>query len=259
MNYQKKIDTVSVTHLNHRGLAKQRGLSLIELMISLTLGLVLLLGLMTIYLTTQRTFRDQSGITELQDKQRNAIALLNGIIQSAGYFPPPTKALTISDPVAIRNAVFTASSNSTYTVGASIFGSESTNDSIQIRFQAASGENIPNCQGDINASGSAVVYDNAFSINANKQLVCAVGINGAAPGTPVVLVDGISNMNVVYGIDTDGKGSATRYVAASGVTAWTNVRSVKIELTFDNPIAETGNGQPTTVKTTQVIQLIGNT
>lgn len=259
MNYPRKPNILLVERLNQQGLAKQHGLSLIELMISLTLGLVLLLGLMTIYLTTQRTFRDQSGITELQDKQRNAVALLNGIVQSAGYFPPPTKALTISDPIAIRNSVFTASSNSTYTVGASVFGSESTSDSIQVRFQTASGENVPNCQGDINASGSAIVYDNAFSINANKQLVCAVGINGAAPGSPIVLVDGVSNMNILYGIDTDGKGSATRYVAASGVTAWANVRSVKIELTFDNPIAETGNGQPTTVKTTQVIQVIGNT
>lgn len=237
---------------------RQAGLSLVEIMISMVLALVLLLGLSIIFTTTWRSFGTQSGLAELQEKQRNAVVLLNGVIQSAGYFPAPSSQVKLSDPAAIRKAFFAASTNSTYTAGSVIFGTDSTTDTVQVRFQTGGGENIPNCQGDTNTGAGKTTYDNVFSLNNSKQLVCAVGIDGAAPGASVVLVDGISNMQILYGVDTTGLGSATQYLSANAVGDWSLVHSVKIQLTFDNPNAASDSSQPASVQTTQVIHLIGN-
>ncbi|MBN1141251.1 MAG: PilW family protein [Deltaproteobacteria bacterium] len=49
-------------------------------------------------------------------------------------------------------------------------------------------------------------------------------------GAPVELVDGVENMQVVYGEDTDGDRLADRYVAATAVTDWGNVVSARVGL-----------------------------
>jgi type IV pilus assembly protein PilW len=45
-----------------------------------------------------------------------------------------------------------------------------------------------------------------------------------------VLVAGVENMQVLYGIDTDGDGILNRYVTADQVPSWQNVTAVRIGL-----------------------------
>lgn len=237
----------------------QRGISLIEIMIALTLSLFLLLGLFAIFDSTRQIYAMQNGLGQLQERQRTAIALLSGIIRSAGYFPGTNLQLKVAEPELIRRQVFPAGSNSPYAAGASVSGTEviSGKGTVRVRFQAAGGSNVPNCLGDTNTSATDVIYDNVFSINASNQLTCAIGINDSAPGTATALVDGISGMNIVYGLDPKNTGSSSKYVPASVITDWSKVRSVKIVLTFINPGKGTP-GQPESVNSTQVIQLLGN-
>lgn len=49
-------------------------------------------------------------------------------------------------------------------------------------------------------------------------------------GTPQELADGVQNMQILYGIDTNNDGSADQYVTASNVTNWNQVVSVRIML-----------------------------
>ncbi|MCQ8105218.1 PilW family protein [Methylomonas sp. SURF-2] len=54
------------------------------------------------------------------------------------------------------------------------------------------------------------------------------------------LVEGIEQMQILYGIDTDGDSTADRYLTADNVADWNNVSSVRISLlarTIDNNIA----------------------
>lgn len=236
----------------------QRGMNLIELMVGLALSMFLLLGLFSIFDTTRQTYTAQTGLAEIQEKQRNAIALLSGTIQSAGYFPVTTGESLNPDPILLRNKVFPVISG-TYAAGSPVFGTEggANSDTIRIRFQTASGDNIPNCQGNSNTTGSNVIYDNAFSVTANNKLACAIGTNGGVLGSSVDLIDGVSDLQVLYGIDTTGLGSTTQYVQASSISDWTKVRSIKLTLTFTNPNAQQA-GQAATLNSTQVIQLMGN-
>ncbi len=64
---------------------KQKGLSLIELMISLTLGIVLMTGVMQMFLTSRITYNTQQAISRIQESGRMAVDMLAEDIRMAGY------------------------------------------------------------------------------------------------------------------------------------------------------------------------------
>jgi type IV pilus assembly protein PilW len=57
----------------------------------------------------------------------------------------------------------------------------------------------------------------------------SLGTGGTAPAA-VELIEGVENMQLNYGEDTDADLKVNRYVSAAGVSSWANVLSVKIEL-----------------------------
>jgi len=64
---------------------KQNGLSLVELMISLTLGIVLMTGVVQLFLTSRVTYNTQQGISRIQESGRMATDFLAQDIRMAGY------------------------------------------------------------------------------------------------------------------------------------------------------------------------------
>lgn len=67
------------------------------------------------------------------------------------------------------------------------------------------------------------------------------------------LVEGIENMQVIYGVDSDENGTANSYVAAGAVTDWTQVVSVKLAVLADS----IDNSLP--VDNTRTYDLLGTT
>src|SRR5208282_1564435 len=68
----------------------QRGFTLIEILVALTIGLFLLGALLIIVQTNRAVFGNQSQLAQLQDAERMAMTVMADVIQSAGYFPDPT-------------------------------------------------------------------------------------------------------------------------------------------------------------------------
>jgi type IV pilus assembly protein PilW len=64
---------------------KQKGLSLIELMIAITLGLILLTGVMQVFLSSKTVFSTQQSLSRIQETGRLAIEFLSRDIRMAGY------------------------------------------------------------------------------------------------------------------------------------------------------------------------------
>lgn len=64
---------------------RQSGLSLVELMIALVVGLVLIGGLLQLFVSTRTTFAVQEGMARLQENGRFALALLASDLREAGY------------------------------------------------------------------------------------------------------------------------------------------------------------------------------
>ena len=93
-----------------------------------------------------------------------------------------------------------------------------------------------NCNGKSNSSGADLTYVNTFAI-ASNELTCKVNADAARS-----LVAGISALSAQYGVDPDATGSISQYLNPEQMTTalWQSVRSVRVTLTFLNPLA----GQP---------------
>lgn len=73
-------------HPRHCSLERQTGLSLVELIIALALGLLLTLGVTQIYLSGNETYRQTQGLAHAQESTRFVSAVLNPDLRSAGSF-----------------------------------------------------------------------------------------------------------------------------------------------------------------------------
>jgi type IV pilus assembly protein PilW len=233
----------------------QRGFTLVELMIAILIGLFLVGGLLTLVQAMKRTNVSQSGLSQLQENERMAMTLITDVIQSTGYYTTPlTNTAAGAFPV---TGSFTAAGQAL--VGAGTYGSAAPGHSITVRYQTFGGDNIINCTG--NTSTVAATFTNTFSIDANGNLQCQLTVKVGATTTvnaAVPLIPGLYNMQIYYGVQSNtavNTHSIDAYLDAPAVTAgtyWGSVKSVKITLTFLNPLYGTLQGQ-TTVNTPQYI------
>jgi type IV pilus assembly protein PilW len=112
------------------------------------------------------------------------------------------------------------------------------------------------CTGQTNTGAAAAIYLNTFYVNSSNQLVCQATDNGVA-GAVVPLVNGVTSMTILYGVDTNADTAADEYMTAAQVTAaaaWNKVVSVQVKLTFANPLSN-GTTTGTTAATAGVLTL----
>jgi type IV pilus assembly protein PilW len=233
----------------------QRGFTLLELMIAMAIGLFLAGALVTVVQTNKRVFLNQNQLEQMQDGQRMAMTLMADVIQSAGYFPQPW-ANTLSGTL-VASGAFANSQSITGVYVAGVPG-----DSISVRYMTAPQDGILNCSGTSNTNavgGANILYVNTFAVVAN-QLQCT-DQNGIA----YTLVSGVTNLSVLYGVNTSGSGNnVDTYMNATQVTTpvnlWQSVISVQISLTFTNPLyIAAGQGQAQTITVQRVIDVMNQT
>jgi type IV pilus assembly protein PilW len=234
----------------------QAGVTLVELMVALTIGLFIALALGAIFVNAKSAFQAQDKLASLHDSERLGISVLTAGVQLAGYFPDPEVRL-VADALPVQG---TPQSTVQFAAGqgvAGISGSGGASDTLAVRFVSASGDGLLNCQGSVNTSGSNQLVTNVFSISAANELQCAVNDNA-----PVPLVTNVSAMTVLYGTDSAASGNIDKYLSASAVSAaslWGRVRSVQVRLTFASQFdaSRVGPGASTAVTWVQNIGVMG--
>ena len=244
---------------SHAGRFTERGLTLIEMMIAILIGLFLTGGLLTLVQAMKRTSLNQSGLSQLQDNERMAMTLITDVIKSTGYYPNPVlNSQAASFPVKNynANANFTFAGESLVGTGAYAAG----NNVITSRYLTTGNDNVINCTGNISGVGVAATFVNTFSLDGAGNLQCTLIVNNGQP-TTVPLISGISNMQIYYGVQTNGAAatnSVDTYMDAPTVTAgsyWNSVKSIKVTLTFVNPMFGQPS-QPQTIQFTRVIAVM---
>lgn len=65
---------------------RQRGFNLVELMTALLIGLLLMAGLSTMFVTTKRNYTAQDSMSRLQENGRIAMQIMSREIRAAGFF-----------------------------------------------------------------------------------------------------------------------------------------------------------------------------
>ena len=225
----------------------ERGFSLVEMMIALTLTLALSAGMLTMLMSTRGNSIAQTGLEQAQDDQRLALAMLANVVHNAAYFPNPQMSTVATELPASGQFSVAGQGLAGSTVAAA------PGDTLLVRYEAGSGDGVMDCNGVTNSGGTPLVMVNSFSVDASGNLTCSV--NGAAAQT---LSGGVQNFKVLYGVDTNGDAASDQYIAASGMSAanWANVYSVRITLTFANPLAGQPGQGSTLAPITQIIPVL---
>lgn len=305
------------------GLGLQRGLTLIEMMIAITISLILLAGVMQIFTGSRQTYRVQDNMARLQENGRFAMDFLNKDIRMAdhwgcmrstnllvnnltGQVSQGTTAglagtdggatgtdtitlatalpsgITVTTAMPTSSAVIFATAN-TLAVNDIVIISDCTNGDI---FQVT---HLPGA-GGIGHNSGAGTPGNTFSFQppppicpggatnclsanygpgaevlATQTATYSIALDGTNNSIPTLyrsingaaaqpLVEGVENMQILYGEDTDmtfpatpanappqGDGSANRYLPANLVDMRrvVSVRIGLILLTAENNLATT--------------------
>ena len=83
--------------LQNRKLGRQKGISLVELMISITIGLILMTGVVQLFLSSRTTFSTQQALARVQESGRLAMEFLSEDIRMAGYMGCMSRNLNFSN------------------------------------------------------------------------------------------------------------------------------------------------------------------
>ncbi len=82
--------------------ARTRGMSLVELMVGLSIGLVLTLGLFTMIANTSQTFKVQDDFARMQENATAALRYIGESLRSAGFYGYARQVGTIRNPAPVN-------------------------------------------------------------------------------------------------------------------------------------------------------------
>ncbi len=181
---------------------KHGGFTLVEMMIALTLGLVILLVIGTVFVSSSRTFSVQEDNARIQESGRFALEVIGRSIKQAGLADIPFTGFKVE---------FSGTAIDGTDGGAGVA------DTLIVQHDAVVGDS--DCEGAlVTAAGN--IMQNYFNVDAaNAQLRCdgeisvAPAVPGAAP-LGIVLADNVEDLQIFYGIDTVGDQSVNQYVDA---------------------------------------------
>lgn len=210
----------STTFSTHRvPCAGQRGLTLIELMVAMVLGLLVLLAVIQILVSTRDSHRFQSNLARMQENGRFVVEKMTQAIRMNGFQGEGGNAWLLG-PLAASNGGLTPLAGSNDDTNGS--------DTLRVAFQGTGDAFVKNCHGQPVPAGNVVL--NRFAVNANDELECALSTDGGATWQTLTLVEGVEALHILYGVDTDADGSANQYVAFPNVANMERVVSVRIAL-----------------------------
>ena len=222
----------------------QAGFSIVELMISLVLGLLLMTGVIQVFLSSRQTYATNEAMARQQENGRFALEFIARSARMAGY----TDAIYPLDkelPIPINCLNWTNNKCKSVLAGgapSSMLTTEAggnASDSIGFVLQPQLIDGVRrDCTGRSVDDTDLVI--NHFKVMGNSLGCSSYKISGAAPKekTFTPLVEGIDSLQILYGEDFGNDESANSYVSADRVTDWNRVRSIRIAVLANsvNPV-----------------------
>jgi type IV pilus assembly protein PilW len=251
----------------HTRPATQGGFSLVELLVSMVIGLVIVGAVFANYLTNKTGARQTEAMAQVTDDATTAFGILRSQIAMAGY-SQPTSVNAAGEMVRANlglavlgceggfgTGATTAADAATVTcVAAPSAGTNAANpDALMVRYQAdmsntpivkdsaTNADSPSDCQGSaitaVDATAGVVVADNRFRVDTTAaELECSG--SGDRPQGAQPLVQNIIDMQLSYGVAAaTAPGVVNRYVRANDVAVagalgyeanWANVVAVRV-------------------------------
>ncbi|MFB9886622.1 PilW family protein [Balneatrix alpica] len=230
----------------------QRGLSLVELMIAMTIGLLLMLGVLEVLLSGRQTYMQTRALANLQESARFSQLFISDQLRHAGFNEDPIQSMSTAFPasnVPVANIwaagqVVAGETNNANNADAILNGS----DTVLVRLRGANplGSNdLRDCLNQQVTAGESIVMrffvDTAFTLQCEVQGYVGTPANNRTQP----LVDGVEQMQVLFGVDLDGNGliseAAGEWLTGAALTARavadrSNVSAVRLGLVVGSQI-----------------------
>ena len=214
----------------------QKGLSLIELLIAMLLGLMLTAGALQMMLTSQEIYQTTDTLSRIQENGRFALNFLAKDFRMAGY-----NTTEKADGKVFWDGACGATNPTCTTNGAG-----SNSDQIGVLMDPS---NDLDCLGNAVASENTVIANVYYIDDPENDLISSlychgfdISANDWVDPNPQPLVDGVDNMQILYGVTNPTANNAiTSYVSADDVTNWATIGAARISLLLTNGQAQ-GNG-----------------
>lgn len=238
----------------HTAHKTQRGFTMVELMVAVTIGLALTIVVATLFLHSRSTYGSTDETSRMQENMRYAQELLNRMVHHASYTSSPNVYKDVEDSVSNSSAavVFDAAQPALAATDGGNGGTpaQALPDSFIVRFQgtgpagAADGA-VTDCQG--RAVDGTQISVNRFYIrpvgtNGGPALWCDATLAGVT--TEAEIVPDVENMQLVFGedlVDDNGNairdGSVEKYTELGALTVPTlnKVVALRVALLFRTP------------------------
>jgi len=205
----------------HPTVIRQRGLTLVELMVSVTLGLLITLTIGYLYTSSRKTYRMNDNVARMQENGRYAMEMISRDIRMAGYWG--CAGMTIASPINTLNNT----TQYAYNFGKPVEGHEATGTGTWVPAKDASITNVVSGTDiltvrSVFGDGVTVISHPGGNPPGSADLKVNAG-SGLAQGD-IVLVSDCSNAAVfqITNINTSGGSSGG----------------------FDNVVHNTGAGTP---------------
>jgi type IV pilus assembly protein PilW len=232
---------------------REAGLSLVELLVAIVVGLVVVAGVLVIYLSAARNFAQDQRYIQMLENARYAVQVVAADLLLADFWGPVTSPDTIVSALAADAGGCAEAVGLFDTAGTVQVSSESVahfapcaavtdvqvegTDVLAVkRVAGASGATTgvrlrsSGVGGTLLDSGTAnaAIGEKDWAYQARIYFVrryasteddgvptlCRMEVDGTEFGEPVRLADGIEDLHLQFGIDDDGDGAPNRYLAA---------------------------------------------
>lgn len=226
--YQNACERTMVRTLSHQ---RERGMTLVELLVALVIGMLIALAAVSSLIVTRRGFNTVDAASQLRDNSRFATDLIQRIVAQTGFKDPkyvttaPSQTdisndaagLVPSNITGFNNALFKTTDLTTATARTSgVIGYGS--DILILRYQTAKLNNDPSSNtadgSMIDCAGNPVttipidrndrmvsVFHVSLGNDGEPSLMCSRSANGLAPYTSQPIIRGVENFQVLYGVD----------------------------------------------------------
>jgi type IV pilus assembly protein PilW len=215
----------------------QLGLSIVELMVAMALGLLLMTGVIQVFLSSRQTYAANEAMGRMQENGRFALEFMARSARLAGYVEP---VYAEARPVALVRPSCTGLPGSIPTELCTTTGAGNASDSFGFVFQPPIQDGARrDCLGNSITENNMLLINHYSIIPATATTPPALGCRaykfnqttGSWTSGPQAqeLISGIDSLQILYGVNTSGDArSANQYVSADRVTNWNNVRAVRI-------------------------------
>ncbi len=212
----QKPNSAGKNHIFGTAVSRMRGTTLLSLLISTAVSIPIVGGVLIFYVNTLESAAYMNAVSRVQENGRFAVDHIARTLRMTRYDDPYT-------PLVVPTEISGTSSSAT-SLSMTGFTLKTDTDVISISHEGA--PQVRDCQGMAVTSGNLVT--NTYAVSADDELICRTAVD------PVVIAEGVEDMQILYGIDSDADSVADRYMLVGNVVDWSQVVSIRVSLLINS-------------------------